>query len=154
MGHQYIRTFRPPGPLRQQQTKVKPTNKRGILHDLILGDAAGGLGTVHGLRARTRADAGTGAHVHILDKGDAERTTAILVAGKLGDGRLCGLRIVELDHTGAAGAAIGLVLDLRAFDLADGGEQIDQIFIAGGPGQLRMLVVDCQLGQRSLTLRT
>lgn len=43
---------------------------------------------------------------------------------------------VELDHTRATRAAVGLVLDLRPIHLADGREQVHQVLVAGGPGQL------------------
>jgi hypothetical protein len=42
----------------------------------------------------------------------------------------------KLDNTGSARATIGLVLDLGTLDLANGGEELDQIFVAGRPGQL------------------
>lgn len=49
---------------------------------------------------------------------------------------LGGIRAVKFDHTSTSGAAIGLILDLGAVDLADRGEKIDQILIASRPGQL------------------
>ena len=43
---------------------------------------------------------------------------------------------VELDNTGAARAAVALVLDFRALDGADGLEELDEVFVAGAPGEL------------------
>lgn len=54
----------------------------------------------------------------------------------LTDGGVSGIRSVELDDTGAAGTAIGLVLDFGAIDLADGREQVNQVVIASGPRKL------------------
>jgi hypothetical protein len=45
----------------------------------------------------------------------------------------------KFDDTGAARATIRLILDLSTFDLADGGEQFNQILVAGRPGQLRFV---------------
>lgn len=58
----------------------------------------------------------------------------------------CGLssvRTVEFNHTRAAGTTVGLVLDFGLFDLADGGEEINQILIAGGPRKLSLSVPCC-----------
>lgn len=51
----------------------------------------------------------------------------------------CGFRSIgsiKLNHTSTAGAAVGFVLDFSTINLADGGEQIDQVLIASRPGQL------------------
>lgn len=46
---------------------------------------------------------------------------------------------VKLHDPGALGAAIRLVLDLGPFDLADGGEKLDEIVVAGRPGKLEIV---------------
>ena len=48
------------------------------------------------------------------------------------------LSAIKLDDTGSTGATIRFVLDLGTLDLADGGEELDQIVIAGGPGKLKI----------------
>lgn len=78
----------------------------------------------------------TAARRDILDVAQAERAAAILVALELGDGGLGGVRAVEADHAAAARPAARLVLDLRLLDLADGGEELDQILVARRPGEL------------------
>ena len=97
----------------------------GLLHHLIL-NVAGWLSTFHHVAAL----------VGVLDVAQAERTTAVLVARELRDGRACIVRCSELDHTSAARALVGLHLDLRALDLADRLEQLDEILIARAPRQL------------------
>jgi hypothetical protein len=42
----------------------------------------------------------------------------------------------ELDNTGSARATVGLVLDLSTLNLANSGEEFDQILVAGRPRQL------------------
>jgi hypothetical protein len=42
----------------------------------------------------------------------------------------------KLDNTGSARATVGLVLDLGTLDLANSGEEFDQILVAGRPRQL------------------
>ena len=49
----------------------------------------------------------------------------------------------ELDNTGSARAAVGLVLNLGTLDLANGGEELDQILVAGRPGQLQRVSNPC-----------
>lgn len=62
---------------------------------------------------------------------------------------------VELDNASATGTAIGLVLDLRTLDLADGGEEFDEIFVAGRPGKLKKKSASQRsLRLHRLTLRT
>lgn len=94
-------------------------------------------------------------NVGVLDERKTKRATAVLVTGELGCSRVSAASLqkkkkkgfltngslgvfgsVELDDAGATGTAIGLVLDLRTLDLADGGEEFDEIFVAGGPGKL------------------
>lgn len=48
-----------------------------LLHDLVLGDTASRLGTLHGVY-------GASACIHVLDKSDAERTATVLITGELG----------------------------------------------------------------------
>lgn len=56
--------------------EVGTTNR---LHDLVLGNTASRLSTLHHV-----GWTGTGAGVQVLDEGDAQGTTAILVAGEFG----------------------------------------------------------------------
>lgn len=43
---------------------------------------------------------------------------------------------IKLNNTSTAGAAVRLILDFSAVNLANGGEQIDQVLIASRPRQL------------------
>jgi hypothetical protein len=91
----------------------------------------------------------------IANIGELQRTAAVLVARELGDGRLGVVGAIELDDTSALGAAVGLVLDLGLLDGADRGEEIDEILIAGGPGELiHVSVVSLHRRKIILTLRT
>lgn len=72
----------------------------------------------------------------VQGKGQSERTSTILVIGELGDGLFSILGRSEANHTRAARAAVGLVLDFGLLDLADGLEELDQVIIAGRPGEL------------------
>jgi hypothetical protein len=81
----------------------------------------------------------TSARVEVLDVAQAEGPAAVLVALELGDRRLGGVRAVETDNAAALGpAADGLILNLGLLDLADGGEEFNQIVVARGPGKLRI----------------
>jgi hypothetical protein len=44
--------------------------------------------------------------------------------------------LLKLDNAGPTRAAIGLILNFSTLDLADRGEKLDKIFIAGGPRKL------------------
>jgi len=46
----------------------------------------------------------------------------------------------KLDDTGSLGATVGLVLNLSTLDFADGGKELDEVFITSGPGKLTRLV--------------
>lgn len=48
--------------------------------------------------------------------------------------------LLKLNNAGAAGATVRLVLDLSALDLADGGEELDEVVVAGGPRKLEQSV--------------
>lgn len=72
--------------------------------------------------------------VQVLDEAEVQGTTTILVALELGDGCLGRLGRVEADNTSAAGTATGLILDFGLLHLADGGEELNQIVVAGRPG--------------------
>lgn len=101
--------------------------------------------------------AATGVRVHVLDKGDTQRTTAVLVSSEFGYNRLtisayrrtstkeyrkhtnsgfANFRALKLDHTSAARPAVGFILNLRTLDFADRREEIHQILVASGPWQL------------------
>lgn len=96
---------------------------RTILHHLLL-QAAGLLLALHRVL------------VCVLNIRQAERTTAVLVAGELGDGRL-GVRLgTEFDNASAGRALVGLVLDLCTLNLADRREQLNQVLVARAPRQL------------------
>lgn len=97
------------------------------LHDLVLGDADVGI-RVHAVI--------TAAGLEVPHEAETQGTTAVLVALELGDGCVRGVGTVEPNDTGAARPPTRLVLDLGLLDLADGGEQIDQILVARGPREL------------------
>lgn len=99
------------------------------LHDLVLRQA-GGVG-VHG--HGVSASRGL-----VLDEAQAERTTAVLVSRELGDGRLRVVGVVETNDAGATRASIWLVLNLGLLNLADRGEELNEILIAGRPRQLEL----------------
>ena len=72
--------------------------------------------------------------VEILDKAQVQGTATILVALELLNGRLGSIGTVESNNARSAGAATGLILDFGLLDLADGGEELDQIVVASRPG--------------------
>ena len=82
--------------------------------DLVL-HAAGSLLTLHAVAAL----------VEVLHVRQAERTTAVLIGLKLGYSGLGVFDSGEFDNTGAARATVRLVLNLRALDFADRGEELD-----------------------------
>lgn len=96
-----------------------------VLHHLLL-QAAHALLAIHHVAAL----------VHVLDVGQAERTTAILVACELLDGSLRIALRGELDDARTSGTSVELVLDLGTLNFADGGEKLDQVFVACAPGQV------------------
>lgn len=97
----------------------------------------------------------TGLVVHIFDEAQVERASTVLISLKLGDGGLGSLSSVEFNHATTTRTAARLVLDLCLFNLADGGEELDEIVIASGPGEL-VYPSACFFVQFSvqLTLRT
>lgn len=120
---------------------------------MVLGQTSGLL-TVHHDVVVVR-----GAGIHVFDESDAERTATVLVTAELGCGMvsvgLGGMRAlwgrrsdqltnsgvsgiggVKLNDTGAAGTAVGLILNLRALNFADGSEQINQVIVTCGPREL------------------
>lgn len=102
------------------------------LHDLVLSQA-GGIG-VH--------DVGASGGL-ILDEAQAKRATAVLVSRELGNGSIRVVDRVEADNTSAARTSVGLILNLSLLNLADRGEELNEILIAGRPRQLDLeLVVD------------
>jgi hypothetical protein len=68
----------------------------------------------------------------------AVRKLALILGidNKLTDGSLSIFCAVELDHSSSLGSSVGLILNLCTFDLADSGEQFDEVFVAGGPWKL------------------
>lgn len=79
---------------------------------------------------------------NVLHEAQVERAAAVLIALKLCNGSLGSLGRIEANDTGTTGATAGLVLDLGLLNLANGGEQFNQIVVAGGPGQLFIGLVE------------
>ena len=69
--------------------------------------------------------------VKILDIAETERAATVLVPLEFGDGGLCSVARVEPNDSAASRSSAGLILDLGLLDLADGGEELYQIFVAG-----------------------
>lgn len=97
------------------------------LHDLILSQASG-VG-VH--------DVGASGGL-VLDEAKAKRAAAVLVSRELGNGSIRVVDGVEADNTSAARTSIGLILNLSLLNLADRGEELNEILIAGRPRQLKL----------------
>jgi len=95
-------------------------------HDLILRQATMDIG-IHRV-ARARCD--------VLDKAEAQGTSTILVALELGDCSLRSIGRVESDNASAARSTTRLILDLSLLDLADSGEEFNQVIVACRPRQL------------------
>lgn len=102
------------------------------LHDLVLRQA-GGFG-VHG--HGVSASGGL-----VLDEAQAKRAATVLVSRELGDGGVGVVDSVETNNTSAARTSIGLILDLGLLNLADCGEELNEILVAGGPRQLELALV-------------
>lgn len=81
-------------------------------------------------------DAIAGRLVRVPHVGEAESAATVLVARKLGDCCLGTVCLVEFDDAGAAGAAVGFILDLCALDNADGGEEVYKVIVRGRPREL------------------
>jgi hypothetical protein len=81
------------------------------LHDLILGQ-------VRGLRLHSIIVT----RCQVLDRGQSEGSTAVLVPRELFDRSVSALGSVKSDDTSSSGAAIWLILNFSLLDLADGGE--------------------------------
>jgi hypothetical protein len=73
---------------------------------------------------------------------------------ELTDGRLGVLCGVEFYHSSTLRPTIRFVLDLGALDLANGREEIDQVFVASRPWKLLTLAQLTKKSQGRLTLRT
>lgn len=106
------------------------TTCRTALHDLVLRQA-GSVG-VHNVSASGSL---------VLDKAQAKRAATVLVTGELGDGSVCVVNSVEANNTSAARASVWLVLNLGLLNLADCGEELNKILIAGRPRQLELALV-------------
>lgn len=96
------------------------------LHDLILRKAAVRV-SFHGISSSL---------VQVLDEAQVEGSAAVLITLELGDGSLSGFGRVKTDHAGASRATARLILNLGLLNLADSGEELNQVVIAGRPGQL------------------
>lgn len=99
------------------------------LHDLILRQA-GGVGVHRHLVSASGS--------LVLDEAQAKRATTILVSRELGDGSVRVVDGVEANNTSAARTSIGLILNLGLLNLADCGEELNEILIAGRPRQLEL----------------
>lgn len=82
----------------------------------------------------------TTALCEVLDITESKLAATVLVSLELGDGSISGLSSIEAYDAGASGAAARLILDLGLLDLSNGPEKLDQVFITGGPWQLRDLL--------------
>jgi hypothetical protein len=58
---------------------------------------------------------------------------------QLTDGSASVFYVAELDNTGSARATVGLVLNFGTLNLTDSGEKLDQVLVAGRPGQLQLV---------------
>jgi hypothetical protein len=74
--------------------------------------------------------------VGVAHVGQAEWTTAVLVALELGDGLSSVFLLGELDDAGTAGATGWLVLNLCTLDLTDRDEEFDEVLVARAPRKL------------------
>lgn len=92
---------------------------------------------------RVRVHVVASAWGYVLDVAEAKRSVSILIALELGDGGFGSSGTVETNDTGATRSTARLVLYLRLLDLADGGEQLNQVLVACGP---RKLVNDVSTG--------
>jgi hypothetical protein len=116
-------------PERQERQRRFPVSP---LHDLVLRQA-GGVG-VHGHGVSTSRGL-------VLDEAQAKRAATVLVSRELGDGSIRVVDGVEANNTSAARTSIGLILNLGLLNLADCGEELNEILIAGRPGQLELALV-------------
>jgi len=94
---------------------MKEDLERARSHDLLLTTSC-----VHLVATTIRG-------IGITNEGQAQWTTAILIASKLGDGGLSVLGAIKFDHARTTGASVRLVLDLGLLDRTNGGEEIDEI---------------------------
>lgn len=97
--------------------------ERVLLHDLILRQT--GSLSLHGIAAAAAAGS------LVFDEAQTERTTTVLVTGELLNGSVGILGRIESDHTSSTGTTVWLVLNLGLLNLANCGEQLDKIFVAG-----------------------
>lgn len=100
-------------------------------HDLILCEVSDFC--LHSITGTTRD--------LVLDKAQAERTASVLVAREFFNSGIGILGRVKSNNTSTTGSAIRLVLDLSLFDLANGSEQLDKIFVASGPWKLDFTLI-------------
>lgn len=87
-----------------------------------------------------RVHAVAAARGDVFDKAETERASAVLVSLELRNGRVGCFGRIETNNTSTTGPAAGLVLNLGLLNLANGSEQLDEIFVAGRPGKLTKLL--------------
>ena len=102
-------------------------SKRTPLHDLVLSQVRGlGFHSISAAAARSL----------ILDEAQTKWATTVLVTGEFLDSSLRIFSSIEANNTSASRSAVWLVLNLGLLDLSDGGEELDKILVACGPGKL------------------
>jgi hypothetical protein len=102
------------------QLPPQTRNCTAILHDLILRQAASSI-SVHGIASSRSL---------VFDKAEAKWSSTILVTRELLNSSIGILSGVESDDSGTSGSAVWFILDFGLLNLANGGEQLNQILIA------------------------
>lgn len=74
--------------------------------------------------------------VKVLDEAQAEGTSAVLVTLELLNRSVGGIGTVETNDARAAGATARLILNLSLLYLTNSREELDEILVAGRPGEL------------------
>lgn len=90
-----------------------------------------------GLHSVPTANGTTG--LGVSDVAEPQLAAAVLVALKLGDGRVGRFSGIETDDTSATRAATRLVLDLRLFDISNGTKEFNQVLVASRPRKLQKM---------------
>jgi len=109
----------------QERTTSRASKEADSSHNLVLSQV-GRLG-LH----RVATTGGL-----VLDETQSKRTATILVTRELLDSSLCVLGSIETNDTSSSRPTVWLVLNLCLIDFSDGGEQLDEILVAGRPWKL------------------